>query len=97
MDTPEHRGPDGTVFGLGNRVKVVDQDICGEILRWDGSKAVVLDDDCDEWMEGDDDGTLVYPLRDLILLGSHYQHTQNPPRPAHGGPGRSRLGRIFPL
>lgn len=72
MDTPEHRGPDGTVFGLGDRVKVVDQDICGEILRWDGSKAVVLDDDAAEWMEGDDDGTLVYPLRDLVLLGNWY-------------------------
>ena len=57
---------DGAVFRIGDRVKVIDQDIHGEIVRWDGGKAVVLDDDAAEWMEEDDDGTLVFSLLDLV-------------------------------
>ena len=57
---------DGTVFHVGDRVKVIDQDIHGEIVRWDGGKAVVLDDDAAEWMIEDDDGTLVFSLLDLV-------------------------------
>jgi hypothetical protein len=57
---------DGTAFLLGDRVKVVDQEIHGKIVRWDGGKAVVLDDDAAEWVEEDDDGTLVFSLRDLV-------------------------------
>ena len=57
---------DGAVFQLNDRVKVKDQDIHGEIVRWDGGKAVVLDDDAAVWMEDDDDGTLVFPLRELV-------------------------------
>ena len=61
---------DGAVFHLGDRVKVKDQDIHGEIVRWDGGKAVVLDDDRDEWRfdiepEGEE-GTLIYSLRELV-------------------------------
>jgi hypothetical protein len=50
-------------------VKVIDEDIHGEIVRWDGGKAVVLDDDRDEWrfdIEDDEDGTLIYSLRELV-------------------------------
>jgi hypothetical protein len=47
-------------------VKVIDQDIHGEIVRWDGGKAVVLDDDAADWMIEDDDGTLVFSLSDLV-------------------------------
>jgi hypothetical protein len=57
------------VFHLGDRVKVIDEDIHGEIVRWDGGKAVVLDDDRDEWrfdIEDDEDGTLIYSLRELV-------------------------------
>ena len=57
-----------TNFNIGDRVKVVDQDICGVIVGWDGADAVVLadvDDDRDEWMEEDDDGTLVFPISQL--------------------------------
>jgi len=50
---------------IGDRVKVVDQDICGVIVRWDGADAVVLDNDRADWMEEDDDGTLVFPISQL--------------------------------
>ncbi len=63
---------DGAVFKLGDRVKVKDQEIHGEIVRWDGGKAVVLDDDASDWMIDDDDGTLVFSLTDLVSWGSHY-------------------------
>ena len=59
---------DGTVFRVGNRVKVVDQEIHGKIVRWDGGKAVVLDDDAADWMIEDDDGTLVFSLWDLAKV-----------------------------
>ena len=54
------------MFRIGDLVKVKDQEIHGEIVRWDGGKAVVLDDDAAEWMEDDDDGTLVFSLWDLV-------------------------------
>ena len=50
---------------IGDRVKVLDQDISGEIVRWDGTKAVVLDDDRADWIEEGDDGTLVFRVSDL--------------------------------
>ena len=56
---------DGAVFELGDRVKVMDQEIHGEIVRWDGGRAVVLDDD-DSWCVDDDDGTLTFSLWDLV-------------------------------
>ena len=53
------------MFRVGDRVKVIDQDITGEIVRWDGADAVVLDDDCVDWMEDDDDGTLVFRVSNI--------------------------------
>ncbi len=50
---------------IGDRVKVKNQCLTGVIVRWDGVKAVVLDDDRDEWMEEDDDGTLIFRLSEL--------------------------------
>jgi hypothetical protein len=66
MRNPDRTRDDGAVFRLGDRVKVIDQDIHGEIVRWDGGKAVVLDDDAADWMIEDDDGTLVFSLSDLV-------------------------------
>jgi hypothetical protein len=64
---PHHRTrDDGAVYQLGDRVKVKDQEIHGAIVRWDGGKAVVLDDDAVDWMIDDDDGTLVFSLWDLV-------------------------------
>ena len=49
-----------TDFHIGQRVKVIDQDITGKVVRYDGSKLVVLDDDRDEWRENDEEGVLIY-------------------------------------
>tara|TARA_B100000029_G_scaffold298983_1_gene291977 strand:+ start:132 stop:311 length:180 start_codon:yes stop_codon:yes gene_type:complete len=54
---------------IGDRVKVIDQDIWGVIVRMDGVKAVVLDDDRAEWMEEDEEGTLIFPLSELAKEG----------------------------
>jgi len=53
----------------GDRVKVIEQDIWGEIVRMDEVKAVVLDDDRDEWMEEDEEGTLIFRLSELEREG----------------------------
>jgi hypothetical protein len=47
-------------FRRGDRVKVIDQDITGTIIRYDGSKFVVLDDARAEWAEEGEEGVLVY-------------------------------------
>ena len=50
---------------IGARVKVIDQDITGTVVRYDvGNKLVVLDDNRDEWRfdiepEGEE-GVLIY-------------------------------------
>tara|TARA_B100000029_G_scaffold455373_1_gene482582 strand:+ start:11327 stop:11698 length:372 start_codon:yes stop_codon:yes gene_type:complete len=55
---------------IGDRVKVVDQDITGEIVRWDRAKAVVLDDDREMWIEEEDEeGVLVFPISELEREG----------------------------
>jgi len=54
---------------IGDRVKVIEQDIWGEIVRMDEVKAVVLDDDRDEWMEEDEEGTLIFRLSELEREG----------------------------
>ena len=70
----ERTRDDGAVYRVGDRVKVIDQDIHGEIVRWDGGKAVVLDDDAADWMEDDDDGTLVFSLWDLVNWCIRIEH-----------------------
>ena len=54
-----------TELKIGDRVKVIEQDIWGEIVRWDGVKAVVLDDDRADWMEEDEEGTLIFSVSEL--------------------------------
>ena len=51
---------------IGDRVKVIDQDIWGEIVSMNHAYASILDDDRHEWMDSsEDDGTLEYRLSDL--------------------------------
>ena len=50
---------------IGSRVRVIDQDITGTVVRYDtGNKVVILDDDRDMWriIEGPEaeEGVLVY-------------------------------------
>ena len=54
---------------IGDRVKVIDQDIWGVIIRMDGVKAVVLDDDRADWIEEDEEGTLIFRLSELAKEG----------------------------
>tara|TARA_R110002012_G_scaffold183798_1_gene350287 strand:- start:57 stop:236 length:180 start_codon:yes stop_codon:yes gene_type:complete len=51
---------------IGDRVKVIDQEITGTVIRYDcGNKVVVLDDD-DSWQEQGHEATLVFRTSDLI-------------------------------
>ena len=77
-DTSDRERYDGAVFRVGDRVRVVDQEIHGEIVRWDGGKAVVLDDDAAEWAEPDEEGVLVFSLWDLS------SDTESRHHPRHG-------------
>ena len=61
----EHNRRGTIMFKIGDRVKVLDQNITGEIVRWDGAQAVVLDDDRADWIEEGDDGTLVFRVSEL--------------------------------
>jgi len=55
-------------MGIGDRVKHKEQDITGEIIRYDcGDKVVVLDDD-DSWQEEGEEASLVFRKSDLELI-----------------------------
>jgi hypothetical protein len=50
---------------IGDRVKVIDQEITGTIIGYDvGSKVVVLDD-VDDWCEKNEEPRLVFRMSDL--------------------------------
>ena len=52
-------------FTIGDRVKVIDQDITGKIIRYSsGNKLVILDDD-DSWQDENEEATLEYREREL--------------------------------
>lgn len=56
-------------FDIGQRVKVIGQDITGTVVRYDLSKLVVLDDDRDMWRfdiepEGEE-GVLIFRASEL--------------------------------
>jgi|TARA_B100001971_G_scaffold66106_1_gene60845 hypothetical protein len=61
------------VYNIGDRVKVIDQEIYGEIVRWDGGRAVIADDDSETWIDDPelDDGTLCFSLWDLAHLSNN--------------------------
>ena len=53
---------------IGDRVKVIDQEIIGTIIRYDvGNKVVILDDD-DSWQEEGCEPSLTYHKSDLKLI-----------------------------
>ena len=46
---------------IGERVKVIDQDITGVVVRHDsGTKLVILDDDRNDWVEEGEEGVLIF-------------------------------------
>jgi len=75
VDTHTHNLPEEATMKIGSRVSVRDQNISGTIVRWDGTRAVVLDDDRAVWMEQDDDGTLVFAVADLETEPTHRSKT----------------------
>jgi len=53
---------------IGDRVKVIDQEITGTIIRYDcGNKVVILDDD-DSWQDEGEEASLVFNVSDLELI-----------------------------
>ena len=53
-------------FTIGDRVKVIDQDITGTVIRYSsGSKLIILDDD-DSWQDENHLATLEYRESELI-------------------------------
>jgi len=50
---------------IGQRIRVKDQDITGTVVRYDGSKLVVLDDDRDDWAEEGEEGVLIFRADDV--------------------------------
>ena len=71
--TSYRRRDDGAHYHIGDRVIVVDQPgITGNIVRWDGGRAVILDNERDSWRfdieEEGEEGTLTFSLWDLIGL-----------------------------
>ena len=71
--TSYRRRDDGAHYHIGDRVIVVDQPgITGNIVRWDGGRAVILDNERDSWRfdieEEGEEGTLTFSLWDLIVL-----------------------------
>lgn len=55
------------VIKIGDKVKVIGQDIKGIIIRKDGVKNVLLDDDT-SWAEDGEEPTLIYKDYELIKL-----------------------------
>ncbi len=53
---------------INDRVKVIDQDITGIIVRDYGNKVVIKDDDAEMWIDDYDEGTLEFRKSELTLL-----------------------------
>ena len=71
--TSYRRRDDAAHYHIGDRVIVVAQPgITGNIVRWDGGRAVILDNERDSWRfdieEEGEEGTLTFSLWDLIVL-----------------------------
>ena len=55
-------------FSIGDRVKVIDQDITGKVIRYGwGTKLIILDDD-DSWQDENEEPSLEYRESELEKL-----------------------------
>jgi hypothetical protein len=64
---------------IGQRVKVIDQEITGTIIRHDtGNKWVVLDDDRNDWAEEGEEGVLVYRASELAPMSIKQRYLRDP-------------------
>ena len=56
-------------FTIGDKVKVIDQEITGTVIRYDvGNQVVILDDD-DDWQEEGHEASLVFRMSELKKKG----------------------------
>tara|TARA_R100001460_G_scaffold102939_1_gene147866 strand:+ start:657 stop:830 length:174 start_codon:yes stop_codon:yes gene_type:complete len=53
---------------INDRVKVIDQDITGVIVRDYGNKVVIKDDDAEMWIDDYDEGTLEFRKSELEVI-----------------------------
>ena len=62
-------------IGIGDRVKVKEQDIRGLVVRFDCGHLVVLDDARNEWADDDEEGVLVFSASEVEREWSSRQAT----------------------
>jgi len=55
---------------INDKVKVIDQDITGIIVRDYGNKVVIKDDDAEMWIDEFDEGTLEFRKSELEIIES---------------------------
>ena len=53
---------------INDKVKVIDQDITGIIVRDYGNKVVIKDDDAEMWIDEFDEGTLEFRKSELEII-----------------------------
>jgi len=53
---------------INDKVKVIDQDITGIIVRDYGNKVVIKDDDAEMWIDDYDEGTLEFRKSELKII-----------------------------
>ena len=53
---------------IGDKVNVIDQTICGEVVRFDGHKIVITDANPDQDLEDGDETTLKFREDELELI-----------------------------
>tara|TARA_R100000234_G_scaffold57072_1_gene34446 strand:+ start:590 stop:781 length:192 start_codon:yes stop_codon:yes gene_type:complete len=53
---------------INDRVKVIDQDITGIIVRDYGNKVIIKDDDAEMWIDEFDEGTLEFRKSELEII-----------------------------
>ncbi len=53
---------------INDKVKVIDQDITGIIVRDYGNKVVIKDDDAEIWIDDYDEGTLEFRKSELKII-----------------------------
>ena len=62
---------------INDRVKVIDQDITGVIVRDYGSKVVIKDDDAEMWIDDYDEGTLEFRKSELEVMEDDGYHSKD--------------------
>lgn len=54
---------------IGDKVKVIDQDITGVVIRFDWNGDIVILDDCPEWASEDEEPSLIFKRSEVEIYG----------------------------